>query len=73
MARSSQQLGQLGVGTLERLATALWVSREMPAADVADQARRIHVLKPHVSLEHAEQAIHRVAAMRHDAQQLLAA
>jgi hypothetical protein len=69
----AEQLGQLGVGTLERLATALWVSREMPAADVTEQARRIHALKPHVSLEHAEQAIERVAAMRRDAEQLVAA
>ncbi len=69
----AEELGQLGVGTLERLATALWVSREMPSADVSQRARRVRALKPHVSLEHAEQAVQRVAAMGRDAEQFLAA
>ena len=68
----AEQLGDLGVGTLERLATALWVARERPDADATAQAQRIHELKPHVPLELAEQSVKRVAAMRRDAEHLLA-
>jgi hypothetical protein len=46
-----------GVGELERLATALWVQNEHPDADRQQQARRLHELKPHVSLEQAREAL----------------
>lgn len=59
----SEQLGGLGVGGLERLATALWVSRELPNSGEKARAERIHHLKPHVSTEEARQALKRVEEM----------
>lgn len=53
------RLGRLGVTELERLGTALFVTRE-PGAKSGDddaRARRIHELKPHVSVGDARGAI----------------
>ena len=69
----ADKLGGLGVGVLERFATALWVSRELPDADDATRALRIHELKHHVSLDDAGEALSRVAEMELEAQALLAA
>lgn len=69
----AQRLGGLGVGSLERLATALWVVRELPEADDAERAARINEVKPHVSIEAATEALHRVADMEHEARELIAA
>lgn len=60
-------LGSAGVGTLERWATALWVMRETPGADKTSWARRIHDVKPHVSIEDATQALDRVLAIETEA------
>lgn len=69
----ADQLSGLGVGSLERLATALWVSREMPQADETARAQRIHELKPHVSVDQARDALRRVSEMEREARSEFAA
>lgn len=68
----AERLGGLGVGELERLATALWVIRDMPEADDPDRARRVNELKSHVSEESALDALRRVHDMERDAAGLAA-
>jgi hypothetical protein len=53
-------LGNKGVVELERLATALLVTRENPNADVDERATRLVELKPHVSLDDARTALEAV-------------
>lgn len=60
----AEHLGGLGVGSLERLATALWVSREMPDSDNDARAERINEVKPHVSIQAATEALETVAQMK---------
>jgi predicted ATP-dependent serine protease len=48
---------------LERLATALYVTKEKSGQDVEARARRIHELKPHVSVEDAKKAVKTVDEM----------
>ncbi len=65
-----EELGGLGVGSLERLATALYVTTELGAdATVEDRARELNKLKPHVPLEAAAHAVERLDAMRALAEQ----
>ncbi len=66
----AEKLGRLGVAPLERLATALWVWREMPGADEATRAQRINELKPHVSVDQARDALRRVSELEHEARSL---
>ncbi len=49
-------LGNKGVAELERLATALYVTKELEIAP-DQRVTKIHELKPHVSLEEAEMAL----------------
>ena len=50
--------GSRGVADLEKLATALYVTRESGnTADVAARARRINELKPHIPVPTAEVAV----------------
>jgi hypothetical protein len=52
-------LGAQGVAELERVATALYVTRGSEAEANAEQrARRLHELKPHVTLAQALEAVH---------------
>lgn len=53
----AERLGGLGVGELERLATALWVTRESAGASHDTLARRINEIKPHVSVDAAKEAL----------------
>lgn len=53
----AEKLGDKGVVDLERLATALYVTLEQPDKDSIERARRIHELKPHVSVAEGESAI----------------
>lgn len=69
----AKQLGHLGVSDLERLATALWVLRELPDAKRDEQAARLHEIKPHVSLTDAADALARVEKMETKAAVLIAA
>jgi hypothetical protein len=53
----ASRVGARGVAELERLATAVWVRRELPEAAERDQALRVVEIKPHVSLDEAVAAI----------------
>jgi hypothetical protein len=54
----SRALGTKGVADLEKLATALYVTRELGGrADAARRAARLHELKPHVPIEDALAAV----------------
>jgi hypothetical protein len=69
----ADELAPLGVADLERLAAALWVRRRHPDSSDADRAARIHELKPHVSVESAQQALSEVAKMEQEAEAAVAA
>jgi hypothetical protein len=61
-----------GVSELERLATAWYVSREIPSsATVEDRAQRLHELKPHVSFVEAKFAVAEVDQIAREAGSLL--
>lgn len=61
------RLGGLGVGALERLATALLVTIEAaPNATVDERAVRLHAYKPHVKLESARRSVEQVDEMLHE-------
>lgn len=54
----TKKLGRKGVAELERLATALYVTRDNQVNnDAESRAQHIHELKPHVSLALARQAV----------------
>jgi uncharacterized protein YwgA len=69
----AQQLGSKDVNQLERVATALWVTRHGEGDSRESRAREINSLKPHVSIESALQAVDEVDAMLKEADQLQAA
>lgn len=57
----ANKLGEKGVTELERLATALYVTREINTDNsIESRAQCIHKLKPHVSLDEARYAIREV-------------
>lgn len=60
----AEWFGAKGVAELEKLATALWVRIESPEADEQAQARRMHELKPHISVEDALLALADVRTMQ---------
>ncbi len=60
----AERLGATNVTELERLATALYVLRQMPGAARDTQMREIQKLKPHVPDEGALTALDAVEAMR---------
>jgi hypothetical protein len=66
----AERFGALGVGALERLATALWVGLETPGAEETTLAARINAVKPHVSMEQARDALRLVDEMRGKAEAL---
>jgi hypothetical protein len=54
----TRTLASKGVAELERLATALYVTRKSPGLLTIDErAARIHEVKPHVSLDEAKVAV----------------
>ena len=54
----ANKLGEKGVTELERLATALYVTREINTDNsIESRSQCIHKLKPHVSLDEARDAI----------------
>ena len=60
----ADRLGDRGVMELERLATALWVTRELGnEATVETRAGRLHQVKPHVSLDDAAEAVSEIDEM----------
>ncbi len=57
----ADKLGDRGVTELERLATALYVTREINTDNsIESRAQCIHKLKPHVSLDEARDAVRAV-------------
>jgi hypothetical protein len=60
----ADQLGDRGVVELERLATALWVTRELgEGTDVDARAARLHEVKPHVTVPVAADAVREIDGM----------
>jgi hypothetical protein len=57
----ASRIGDRGVMDLERLATALWVTRRLGEdAAVQERAEAVSELKPHVSVERAAEAVEEV-------------
>lgn len=52
----AETLGEKGVAELERLTTALYMTREEGLKDIDERASIIHKLKPHVSIAEANAA-----------------
>lgn len=60
----ADRLGDRGVMDLERLATALWVTRELPeGTSLQDRAGALHAVKPHVSMADAADAVRELDEM----------
>lgn len=60
----ADRLGDRGVVALERLATAVWVTRELgDAASVEARAARLHEVKPHVGIADAADAVREIDGM----------
>jgi hypothetical protein len=56
-------MGERGVVNLERIATAYWVTQELPGDSVDARAKRLHELKPHFNLEISAAAVTEVDEM----------
>lgn len=56
-------LGDRGVIDLERLATALWMTKEDPSASVQDRAKAVCQVKPHISHDAAVDAVKEIDAL----------
>ncbi len=70
---AADKLADKGVADLERLATALFVTREIPDGDAEVRALRINQLKPHVSLDEARTAVATVDRVIQEAKTLVPA
>jgi uncharacterized protein YwgA len=67
----ADHLGSSKVVELERLATALYVTRQSPGETSIDaRAARLHELKPHIPIEIAERAVSEIDAMFREAEAL---
>ena len=64
----TDHLGKMGVVRLERLGTALFVTREMQGKGDEEIVARIVELKPHVSEEQARAALHEVRQMESESE-----
>lgn len=65
-------LGNKGVADLEKLSTALYVTKELNVEE-GKRAEKIHELKPHVSIEEARTALHELDTQMDTARDLVAA
>ncbi len=54
------ELGNRGVMDLERLATAMWMTRQSPTGSISDRADAVTRVKPHISKNDAELAVEEV-------------
>jgi uncharacterized protein YwgA len=59
-------LGDRGVMDLERLATAMWMTRENPGASVRSRAEALTVVKPHIPLEDATGSVEEIDRLLRD-------
>jgi len=66
----AERLAQKNVLELERLATALWVTRQHPRSRVDRRARTLSVIKPHVSREEALSSVHEIDALIREAESI---
>jgi hypothetical protein len=67
----ADRLGDRGVLELERLATALWVTKQMgQGASVQDRAEAVNELKPHVAVSAAAEAVEEIDGLIADAASL---
>ncbi len=70
----AERLGRMTVAELERVATALYVTRDPNVVSgIEARAQRIHELKPHVTLEAAREAVKLVDCFIAEARELQAA
>lgn len=67
----AERLGNKGVSALERVATALYVTKQMESDDTTKRARRVNQLKPHVPLPDAQAAVIEVDRMSEEAGQFV--
>ena len=67
----AHRLGSKKVADLERVATALYVRKQMGAVGLNERAEKITELKPHVSLPDAQTAVKEVDKMFDEAKQLV--
>jgi hypothetical protein len=66
----AEQLSDSRVIELERLATAMWVTRQLGEdASVQARAEAVNELKPHVSVEVAAKAVQKIDALRSEARE----
>ena len=69
----AEKLGDKPVVELERLGTALYITREMkPGANANERARRINDLKPHISVKEALEALSTVDDWEEEARKFVA-
>ena len=67
------QLGDSRVVELERLATAMWVTKQKDGEmSVVARAEAVNDLKPHVSVEDAAKAVEKIDELSSEARKLLA-
>ncbi|HTD82344.1 MAG TPA: hypothetical protein VK648_00985 [Gemmatimonadaceae bacterium] len=55
-----RELATRGVGQLEPLATALFLTRQHPSGSVGERAQELHAVKPHVDLPVAIQSVRQI-------------
>jgi uncharacterized protein YwgA len=53
-------LGSRGVMDLERLATAMWMTREDPGGSIRSRAKALTDVKPHISLKDATESVEEI-------------
>ena len=66
-------LGNMGVASLERLATALYLHNENDSKSRADLVEQMVALKPHISREQAEDSFTRLDTILEEAKRVAAA
>jgi uncharacterized protein YwgA len=67
----AERLASKNVAELEKLATALYVTKRASTEDLDRRAEQIHELKPHVRREEAREALRMVDQMITDAEELI--
>jgi hypothetical protein len=68
----AQQLGPKNVLDLERLATALWITRQNPQTDDDTRATELTQIKPHVNRDAALAAVREIDELLQQANSLAA-
>jgi len=66
----AEKVGSKGVSDLEQLTTALYVTLEQLGRDTHERAKRIHELKPHVSVPESRATIEEFDAIKREVEKL---